>query len=297
MKPINQIIKEEIQNIFEVGEGNMQPYKFAKIMDKPMIKFYQFFTETYEYAVSIKTINKIAWTISFGNESPVLVDTNEGEQYKIMSTILQIVKEFVNEENPICITFSSVKTRGEGDNRRDNMYMAYVGKNMPSDYEYIKNSGNSNIIRKKITSKIINDFKRLNTDGRNIDEITIDDYLYVYPEMTNYLSDAELNNLYSVILIYLITTDPKILKRIKKSALEDQIICDILIRRPDLMPYFDLNIDRFFYCFVDNINIIEYLTPEQKQRLIIEYREGGKYLKRQIPADIIRLFEETLDIQ
>jgi hypothetical protein len=176
MKPINRIIKEEIQNIFEVGEGNLLPYPY-ELKNSTFDIILKFKTEDNDvYEVDIYRYYDDVWNVEF-NVNGLITDINKNKQYRVMSTILDIIKKFVNAKNPLALTFSGSKTKGDNDYRRDNMYIAYIAKHITDNYELIKGELGYTI-RKKYNNTIINNFK--NSEGREKEA-----YTKVYDELSN----------------------------------------------------------------------------------------------------------------
>ena len=60
------------------------------------------------------------------------VETNKGELFRVMATVVDITKKILKErENIKTLTFSGSK-KDEDDNRRNNLYMAYIKKHIPN---------------------------------------------------------------------------------------------------------------------------------------------------------------------
>ena len=59
-------------------------------------------------------------------------ETNKGELFRVMATIVAITKEILKERKNIkTLTFSGAK-KDEDDNRRNKLYMAYIKKHIPN---------------------------------------------------------------------------------------------------------------------------------------------------------------------
>lgn len=139
--------------INEIGEGTATPYKYKVTKEYPDREIhYEFTTDSgLEYEILIEQFkNKV------GSKSVRLsvaykpigktynTITNKGEQFRIMSTVLNAVKEYLmSVPNANEISFIPSKA-DEGDMRRANLYKAYVNKQFPgsnirifSDSRYI----------------------------------------------------------------------------------------------------------------------------------------------------------------
>ena len=136
MKSLTEIIYEEIIN--EVGEG-IEPYQWMKADEHPQGVNYHFYTD-----------DEIHYTVSFyegfmpdfpgatfvafdaeGYDDDETTDSNE--PLKIMSTITNIVKDYAERVQPQNIVIEPSKV-GSEDNRRMNLYLAYIRKNLPPEY-------------------------------------------------------------------------------------------------------------------------------------------------------------------
>lgn len=138
--------------ITEIGDASLPPYKYKldyyevdDEFDYSAEASYSFKTDSdTEYEVNIYDPNRIAkiprLIISFRtSDGKYEEETNKGEQYRIMSTVVTIVKEHIAILAPKTkeLSFSPSKA-DEKDQRRGNMYKAYVAKQMPGSkvHEY-----------------------------------------------------------------------------------------------------------------------------------------------------------------
>jgi hypothetical protein len=191
-----------------------------------------------------------------------------------MSTITQILKDFIIEKNPMCIRFSAVQTKGDNDNRRNNLYLAYAIKNIPSDYEIIKADNNSNRIRKKITKEIVNTFKT-STDS---DELA---FLFeIYPEAVQYVKNQSLlNDINGSVLVDVINAYPNLINKLNTDYILPYYTLEIIKKHPELIPKFNINIYDLSYYFEDFPSIIKHLSLEQKNKAMKDFIQNYKYLK------------------
>ncbi len=170
MRSIKQIILEEILNttatypefgerllnLHEVGEaqGESYPYTFDDVSYDEV--HYDFDTEKNEYEVIMELENSAnrVWNVQFGvvGGTPRTV-TNEFRISRVMPTVIKIVNDFINRYKPNILKFAPAK-EDESDVRRQNLYMAYIKKNMRPDYFVYEMSPYIIIERKaKITDK------------------------------------------------------------------------------------------------------------------------------------------------
>lgn len=146
----------EYRLILEIGEATVSPYEFTAERDSTYPNTLQgyFTTESgINYTVTgwLKelrewdTLNMMVFFHTDLNKEDAKAETNRNEQYKVMSTVIAIVKRFlviVPEINDI--TFAAKdKTDSNKPNQRLMMYKAYVQKNFP-DWTIQPNSGGLN---------------------------------------------------------------------------------------------------------------------------------------------------------
>jgi len=170
MADINKIIQEEIMNtvanypqfgdrlksISEVGEGTSAayPYQFDNTSFNEV--HYYFSTEEDDYDVQINNVDMYAgiWDMQFGTIGGDVKDViNRGRMYKVMATILKIITNFLDNFKPNVLKFKPEKDEElQDDNRRLNLYMEYVKKNMRPDY-FVYQYGEYIVVERKIKVK------------------------------------------------------------------------------------------------------------------------------------------------
>jgi|LakMenEpi03Aug12_release.lakeMendotaPanAssembly.Ray.scaffolds.fasta_scaffold00022_103 hypothetical protein len=115
----------------EIGEANIDNLPWDLVYDNKEGALYRFYLgpELYEVHISRNTLNGISFYFSCdGNRDDI---TNAGQPLTIMSTIMGILKDYL-KNNPDVKTFSFVPSIAyDGDDRRLNLYMAYIRKNFP----------------------------------------------------------------------------------------------------------------------------------------------------------------------
>jgi hypothetical protein len=156
MNTLLQIIKEEIfAFVNEIGEIKLQPYSWTKTRQKFDSKYYYFdyyyrFTtedgDNYQVTIYHDPAERM-WNVSFlanqekgGKFSDII---NKGKLFKVMSTVVNIVKDFINEEDPKEIEIVPTKN-DEEDNRRFEMYLQYIKKNAPTNYRIVSRNYGDN---------------------------------------------------------------------------------------------------------------------------------------------------------
>ena len=138
--------------LFEVGEGTAKPYKYKLTRTESDPDFGDYF-RLYEFVTDLGTHYEVTFEIEedFSKDEPWEfmniefgvdekdgggvshnIETNKGELFRVMATIVDITKKILKErENIKTLTFSGSK-KYEDDNRRNNLYMAYIRKNIPN---------------------------------------------------------------------------------------------------------------------------------------------------------------------
>ena len=136
--------------LYEIGDDSAEEYKGNDMTEL----IYEFTTDKQtKYTVSIdldvmRTPGTIQSEVNFGARTAnlqlhTLDDTNLGEQYRVMSTIKDIVFDFIEEWQehwyihnlevaPIKSTDGGDEDSMDGvDSRRGKLYLAYIKKNLP----------------------------------------------------------------------------------------------------------------------------------------------------------------------
>ena len=144
----NNSYPSDIENLNEVGESNLAPYKWKETSKKDNYYQVKFTTDSgTQYEVDLiptsyvdDDLNNLkALKIEFGAKLKdsegysVKIVINKGEIYKVMSTITDIVKFYVKEFKTKVIIYSPAKKSDEEDfgSQRDKLYKAFISKAMP----------------------------------------------------------------------------------------------------------------------------------------------------------------------
>ena len=128
----------------EIGEGG-RPYEWGIDLELGEHVQYGFETDTNsEYQVYFESVGEgETWDVSFaareigGSSSEFSADviTNKGDVYKVMSTVSDIVKDFINDhEEVLQLKFDPSQTGDDPTtkDKRAKLYMAYFKKQMPT---------------------------------------------------------------------------------------------------------------------------------------------------------------------
>ena len=146
----------KLKNILkEIGEGTATPYKWKKVFTKEDTVFFAFKTDQgTSYKVAL--VNYVyedfhendkeypAIEVSFGiipsdihNNGDYAGDmftvSNKGEMYRVMSTIVNIIKDYIKRNDNIkVIMYEPIKKEGEKGFKRNDLYMAFIKKQIPT---------------------------------------------------------------------------------------------------------------------------------------------------------------------
>ena len=84
------------------------------------------------------------------NISPYIFYQSKERFYKVISTVISIIKEFIKEKDPRVLKINAIFNFRK-DKRRKNIYIRYIERLLPNNYKYKKSFfGNSLYITKKI---------------------------------------------------------------------------------------------------------------------------------------------------
>jgi ParB-like nuclease domain len=140
----------------EIGEGTKTyAWKFND-EDADGNYFYSFDTDNSTYSVGVANLEDGMYDLSFNTTSldgdpDVSLDTNEGVPLRVLSTVVDIAKDFINKADPEIVIFRPIKTKEankEDDQRRFKVYGAYLRKNLPSNYNLMTFGDTYRIVKK-----------------------------------------------------------------------------------------------------------------------------------------------------
>lgn len=139
--------------ISEIGDGGSKPYNYRLTREDIDDPDFGFHFRLYEFVTDLGTHYEVMFeieedfskdeewetmNIEFGVDEKdgggvsYKVKTNKGELFRVMATIVDITKKILKgRKNIKTLTFSGSK-ESEDDNRRNNLYMAYIRKHIPN---------------------------------------------------------------------------------------------------------------------------------------------------------------------
>ena len=140
----------------EIGEGTKTyAWKFND-EDADGNYFYSFDTDNSTYSVGVANLEDGMYDLSFNTTSKegdpdTSLDTNEGVPLRVLSTVVEIAKDFIQKADPNIVIFRPIKTKEankEDDQRRFKVYGAYLKKNLPSNYNLMTFGDTYRIVKK-----------------------------------------------------------------------------------------------------------------------------------------------------
>jgi hypothetical protein len=144
----------DMRMLNEIGEGT-KPYHWEFVdEDEDGNLFYAFQTEKSHYDVGIANLEDGMYDLSFnaiGKDWDTDLDTNEGVPLRVLSTVVEIAKDFIAKVDPEIVIFRPIKTKEtnrEDDQRRFKLYGAYLKKNLPSNYNLMTFGDTYRIVKK-----------------------------------------------------------------------------------------------------------------------------------------------------
>ena len=192
----------------EVGEASAQTYPFdfdGQFKDIDDINYiFSFETDSgYFYEVTFEQVDDNIVNVSFGATKDKLtprasnIITNEGELYKVMSTVIAISKEFVRMyPQYTTIIYKPNKKEGESKflNKRDRIYRLFIQKSFPEAKISVKGD---NVYVERPVNEVIDRSNKLkisiypNQQGVDIDDP--EEYLKTLSPLEIPLSQLRLN--------------------------------------------------------------------------------------------------------
>jgi len=124
-----------LDQINEVGEGNIKPYPTSIMKQEDYEKEIKFISDSgLDYRINLDGWSNYL-TVSFLVKDEDVKETNKGELFKIMSTVVHEIKKYINDNSNILniiYTPSDKKNSTNNlDNQRDKLYRAYINKIIP----------------------------------------------------------------------------------------------------------------------------------------------------------------------
>jgi hypothetical protein len=165
LKKIQEFFSKPIN---EVGEASAQPYEYKLNAETYYKVVYTFITDSgLDYIVKFELDNDVADVVfrteqsldisRSGRKNVFLQTFNKGELFKVMATITNIVKEFLEKYTDIKTLVISPSKEDDTDNRRAKLYSAFIKKSIDSKKYSFEENGKEMIITRKLVNENQND--------------------------------------------------------------------------------------------------------------------------------------------
>ncbi len=130
----------------EVGEATAKPYDWRQTSDEEEYKEYTFQTDSglyYQLDIDIKEQDQERDTAAVGfgvvksnDDDQYFKDYDEtpsrGELYKVMSTVVSILKDFIKKNKEVKYLHFTTNKVGSGETKRLGLYKQYIKKHIPN---------------------------------------------------------------------------------------------------------------------------------------------------------------------
>lgn len=151
-------IKEIVLN--EIGEGNIEPYPYRIKYDRFLSQYEGYFDTDFKETYKVNCIpDKEYLLVDFVTLSKGTGETNNFEQYKIMSTVSKILMDIIKKVSVSVLVFNPEKVKPKQSktgkeiidtgSKRANLYIAYIKKQLSKigkNVKSIKQDGDSYLI-------------------------------------------------------------------------------------------------------------------------------------------------------
>ena len=147
----------------EIGDLSVEPYPFTldHVYKADGEVFYGFTTDagskySVGFAKDIGPPDEMPWIITFDVEDSTAM-THENQPLKIMSTIVEVIKEFIADpdlnQGDLKFVFEGIPKLGDDDidysaqTGRTKMYLKFLEKNLPGDFKFSLPHPKSNVVK------------------------------------------------------------------------------------------------------------------------------------------------------
>jgi len=145
---LKPVVKEEKEEVTEVGEANLKPYKWKEVDREGYFVYTRFVTDSEtQYDVDLESMpyfpeDSDSYIQALGVEfsaklkdaegSSAKIVVNKGEMYRVMATLVDIIKKYIKKLKAKAILYSPSKKQGEEfGTQRDQLYKAFISKAIP----------------------------------------------------------------------------------------------------------------------------------------------------------------------
>ena len=104
--------------------GDPLPYKYESISERRAGGSFKVEGKDYMVFFQLKK-DMVTWSIDFVDSKFRTTKTGEGDQFKVFSTVIAIIKEFIDDRSPERMNMEASKTEGES---RSSLYKKLLQK-------------------------------------------------------------------------------------------------------------------------------------------------------------------------
>jgi hypothetical protein len=150
------LVSKKLNKLNEIGDSSAKSYDYTLTLNSWYSVKYEFITDSdlnyvvlFDKSDDISDVVFYAQGLKSSTGSKFKATSNRGELFKIMSTVVKIVIDFLSKNSNINTLVIEPSKQDEGDDRRLNLYMQYI-KNVidPKEYDVKSNSKEIVISRK-----------------------------------------------------------------------------------------------------------------------------------------------------
>ena len=151
--------------LHEIGEATTQPYDWTQTGNGEQTKRYRFITDAdLHYVVEIRLLYyevdadepdfaAVEFSVikkeEDGDYHSYYVSTNKGELYRVMSTLVDILRDLLNKNKSLRYIGFEADKEGKDNSQRASLYATYVKKQLPNaEIERQQRAGFENVVIK-----------------------------------------------------------------------------------------------------------------------------------------------------
>ena len=143
-----------LREVGEVNKGMVYPWELKDVTDEAISYKFQTDKHNHVYAVSFLKVEDEkdpsfnSYDLIFTPIGTKGIDTKEGVMLRIMATVTDITRDFVEEYKPDEISIHPITRSSEDDPKRSRIYGIYLKKNLPKDYNLMQTGESYRVIKK-----------------------------------------------------------------------------------------------------------------------------------------------------
>jgi hypothetical protein len=146
------LVSKKLNKLNEIGDSSAKSYDYTLTLNSWYSVKYEFITDSdlnyvvlFDKSDDISDVVFYAQGLKSSTGSKFKATSNRGELFKIMSTVVKIVIDFLSKNSNINTLVIEPSKQDEGDDRRLNLYMQYI-KNVIDPKEYDVKSDSKEIV-------------------------------------------------------------------------------------------------------------------------------------------------------